>query len=296
MKGTAGEGKRFFVGHGAAWAAVFLLTVFLAITILSMLAVQMLTSAGLHLQAATDDAVIEEQLHHIYEQIDLLSEEYGFSADTVKATIQKDQLKEIDEKVASWFTLMLTEGQVGTVPRWDTKALEESVNAASEGKELKEDPATIVADLAGMIERTIMPMRETLLSAGMSVVKEKADVPGIVQTVRKLPVLCLMMSLLTAGVIALLLGNEIFNSLKYYGTAIAGGGLVIAATWLTARILQPVEMIRQASERLANETAGLTGKIALEAGGITLLLLVVGYLFLYLYRRQGIRRKTEQSL
>ena len=94
----------------------------------------------------------------------------------------------------------------------------------------KEDPRVIAADLTDIVERTVFPMRGTLMTKGMDLAQSKADIPGIIRTVRKLPPLGLVLCILAAGMIALLLGREIQQSLKHFGTALAGAGIIIIST------------------------------------------------------------------
>ena len=66
-----------------AWIAAFLLAVFLSVTILGTVAVQMITSAGLYLNVAADAGMIEKQYREICENIDVMAGEYGFSSAAV---------------------------------------------------------------------------------------------------------------------------------------------------------------------------------------------------------------------
>ena len=282
----AKDKKAFLHERGIAWAATFLLTVSLALFLLTALFIQALTSAGLHAGTATNDSILDEQIRSIYGYIDLLAEEYGFSSEDVKAAVTREDLKKFNLEAAAWWTRVLTEGESGSVPRWYSAEVEKAVTAAMGNEKTKDDPRTVVAELSDKIDRTVFPLRETLLTTGLEFANEKADIPGIVRSVRKLPMLFLVLSILAAGLIALLMGREPFRSLKYYGTAFAAAGLVMLVLCVTAVIADPGEMVAQASERLAGEVGVLTGKIGLESGAIVLFLLLTGYLCLILFRRR----------
>ena len=284
--------KAFPHERGIAWAAAFLLTLFLAFCLLTALLVQAMTSAGLHAGTATDDRILDEQVRSIYSYIDLLAEEYGFSVDSVKAAVSREDLKTFNLDAAAWWTRVLTEGDSGTVPRWYSAETEKAVIAAMRSGEGQEDPRTVAAELSDKIDRTVFPLRETLLTTGLDFVNGKADIPSIIRSVRKLPLLFLALSALTAGVIALLMGREFFRSLKYYGTAMAGTALVLIITGAVLLVMQPVTMLAQASDGLANEFGTLMRTLCLEGGGATLLLLLAGFFCLYLYRNGGLKRRA----
>lgn len=285
--------KAFLHERGIAWILTFLLTGFMVAALLSAFAVQVLTSAALHLQVATDGGVVDSQLRHIHENVDMLAEEYGFSAEAVKEVIDRDELVRVNTEIAAWWTTLLTEGDTGTIPRWYSAKLEEAVNSSMRAETAKIDPQTVVADLTEMVERTVFPLRETLLSTGMELVNGRADVPGLIRSVTKFPMLGLVMSLAVAGGIALVLGREILRCLKYYGTAAAGAGLTLLSAGIIVLVMRPKAMVAQASEPLAGEMGSLLGKIGWQAGLAVVILLAVGYGCLILYRRNQSNRETD---
>ena len=273
--------------RGCAWAVTFLLTIFLAAAVLGSAALQMATSAGLHLNVAADDGMLDEQLRTIYGNIDLMAEEYGFSAGAVKASIGREELEEMNRKSAEWWTRLLTEGEDSTLPRWHNGAIEDIIYAEAEEKELGETPRTIVTDLTEMIENTVFPVRETLIGFGTKIAKDKADIRGIVQSVRKLPTLCLAIGLACAGLIALLLGREPYRYLKHYGTAAAAAGLIVLAGCTAFLASRPTAIVEEASKGLADEFGTMIGKAGLGTGLAAAFLLIAGYACLILYRRKA---------
>lgn len=284
--------------RGCAWAAAFLLTVFVFITILASMGLQVLTSAELHLSVAADEGMQEKQLKQIYAGIDQMAPEYGFSAEEVKSAITREELEEINRQSAEWWTHLLTEGEGGTIPRWNSAAVEGIIYTAAEKKELREEPVTILADLADLIENTVFPMREATLAFGTKLARDKADIKGIIRSVRKLPLLGLIISLALAGVIALLTGREIRRSLKYYGTAAAAAGLSLAAFCALFAAARPGEIIAEASAGLAGEFGTMAGKTGTGIWLAAAILLAAGYLCLILYRRKeekGSENKTEKK-
>ena len=283
------QGKTRSAERGCAWAAAFLLMIFLTVTILSSVVLQMITSAGLHLSVAADDRMLEDQLREIHANIDLMAEEYHFPADEVKATVTKEELKEFNRKAAAWWTSLLTEGEGGVNPRWYSGSIEDIVYAAAgENKLREEEPRTVVTELTEMIEYTVFPVRETTVAFGSRFVKDKVDVKGIIRSLQKLPMLGLLMSLASAGLVLLLLGREPVHGLKYYGSAAAAAGLLILAACIAFQAVHPEKMIMEASSGLAGEFSTLTGKVGLGTGATAVLLLAAGYLCLILYRRKTV--------
>lgn len=287
--------KAFPHERGIAWVVTFLLTVFLAVTVLGTLGVQVLTDAGMHLGVVTDGAVLDNQLNHIYENIDMLAEEYGFSAEAVKKIIDREELLRANTEIAAWWTHLLKEGDTGTIPRWYSAELEDAVVSSMDPETAETDPQTVVADLTEMIERTVFPLRETLLSTGMDLVNDRADIPGIIRSVTKLPLLGLVTTLAAAGALALLLGREIVRSLKHYGTALAAAGLSVLSAFIILLCLGPKAMVAEASGPLAGEVGSLIGKIGLEVGIAVVVLVGAGYACLILYRKKTCGKTTGES-
>lgn len=279
---------------GMAWAAAFLMTVFLSLCLLSALAVQGLTSAGLHAGTAANDAILDGQMRSIHQYIDLLSEEYGFSSEGVKETIRREDLKQFNLEAASWWTRVLTEGESDSVPRWYSSKTDAAVAAAMAETERKEDPRTIAAAVSDKIDRTVFPLRETLLTTGLEFVNGKADIPGIVRSVRKLPTLLLALTVLTAGIIALMCGRDGRKSLKYFGTALAATGLVLVLCGGMLLFMGLTNMVGEASAGLAEEFRMVMRTLLLEGGGAALVTLAGGYGCLYLYRN-GRKKRTKEA-
>ena len=274
--------------RGCAWAAAFLLMVFLTVALLSAIGLQMVTSAGLHLSVAADEGMLDRQLQEIYANIDRMAAEYGFPADEIKATVSRKDLEEFNRKTAEWWTRLLTEGEGGVNPRWYSGSIEDVIYAAAgDGLLREEEPSTVVNDLTKMIEYTVFPVRDTTVAFGSRFAKDKVDIKGIIRSLQKLPMLSLLMGLACAGLIALLLGREPIHSMKYYGTAAAASGFTVLAACAAFLVLRPTEMIAEASAGLAEEFSTLTGKVGIGMGATAALLLAAGYCCLILYRRKA---------
>lgn len=286
MSGGKKNGMRL-PGRGAAWVLTVLLAVFLTAALLGSAALQMLTSAGLHLNVASDGGMLDGQMRDIYAEIDVMAEEYGFSAEAVKASVTRDELAEFNRKSAEWWTRLLTTGESGSVPRWNSGAIEDIIYGSAGEMNYTEESATIVSGLTEMIDNTVFPVRNTVVAFGTNLVNGQADIPGIIRSVRMLPLLGLVLSLLFAGLIALLAGREPVRLLKYYGTAAAAAGLTALAALAAFLLARPSDFVAEASAGLAGEISTLAGKIGLGTGIAGCVLLAGGYLCLFLYRRKA---------
>ncbi len=283
---TGKQRKALPAERGCAWLLTFLLTVLVAITLLVFTAMQMLTSAGLHLSVAADDGMLDRQILEISGNIDQMAAEYGFDAVKVRETISRDELKEFNRKTAEWWTRLLTEGESGPIPKWYAGSIEDVIYAEAEEKELTEEAQTIITDLTTMIGNTVVPVRETTLVFGTKMAKDMADIRGIIRSLKKLPLLGLVLCLACAGGIALLLGREPSRLLKHYGTGAAAAGITVLASVITLTASRPEAIITEASEGLAREFSTLMNRIGISTGLAAGFLLAAGYLCLFLYRRK----------
>ena len=271
--------------RGCAWILTFLLTVLLTVTVVCVLTVQTMTSAGFHMAVATGDDVVNGQVARIYDKIDEMAEVYGFDAKNVRKAVNTDEIRSFNREVATWWSTLLIQGKMKDAPSWYSSEIEDAVYNATRLKELEETPETIAEDLTAMMETTLFPLRESLMSKGMNIAQEKVDIPSLIRALRRMPMLGLTACLFAAGMIALLLGREFSRSLKYYGTALAGTGFATAAVVVIVAILRPGEILSEASEPLADGFCAVAGRLGLAAGVIIAALLAAGYLCLFLYNR-----------
>ena len=296
MEKATGESLRY--ERILAWPAAFLMAVFLTLSVLSALAVQLLTSTGLHAGTVTNDAILDEQIRRIYEYIDLLGEEYKFQPDVVKDTIGSDELRILNREAAAWWTKILTEGESSAVPQWYSSAAEKAVTEAMNSTGNADDSRIVFAEISDMINRTVFPLREAIMKFGSDFISTRADIPAIIRSFRQLPLLCIVICILTAGLIALLMGRHIFLSLKYYGTAVAGAGLVMVTALIAYMVMQMKPMLAQASSGLADAFENLMHTMLLESGSLSLILILGGYMCLFIYRNRPVThlKHTEHAV
>lgn len=284
-----------------AWLPALIFSALLALAILGAVMMQALTSEELHVQTATGDGVVGQQMERVEAEIRDLAEEYHFDADRVIAKLSADELRETDRQMAEWWTRIVRDGVMDETPRWSSSELraeiESTVDPASlEADETAGDIAREVGySLEKTVQKTLMPVRRALITMGVRVVTRKVDLPAIVRLTGQLPPAAMAVCLLLAGVIALLLGRKIRVSLKYYGAAFAGAGISVAAGFGVLCLFNIPGRVREASEGLANQMSRLSTTIMLESIGATAVLLAAGYACLVLYQRGTGKKKIRNG-
>ncbi|MBR6165471.1 MAG: hypothetical protein IKQ45_06045 [Clostridia bacterium] len=274
-----------------AWTAVLVLVPLLAITVLSFPCMRALTSAGLDRQTATDSRIPDEQISRIMDRLDLLAEDYGYSPERIRSLIRREDLQELNRELSAWWTGIVTGGTVGEVPKWQGDGLEEALLE----EDLTADPAETAEMIRNTVQDVVLPVRETLLITGIGYISRRVDLPNVIRFAEKAPLFSLALSMLAAGMIALLLGNHIRSSLKYYGTAAAGAGITVITAAVLARLMDLRGTIRQAAEGLADEFARMMSSFWLEACLAAAVLLAGGMLSLFLYRRGSMKAAGAES-
>lgn len=268
----------------AAWGITFLLTVMLTITALGGPAAvhRVLTSEELHIRTATEDSVIQEQMDRIAGSIRDIAEEYGFSADDVTGMISREEIADVNNRAASWWTNIVSEGVMDEIPAWTVSEeinniILNAMDTADIPEEEQEETAKGAAnEIEKAVNRTVMPFRKALITLAFRYVSKKTDLPGIIRFVSRVPQCAAAASLLLAGVIAFLLGKRIRFSLKYYGAAFAGAGLSALTGILIIRGFDISGMIRASSERLDHQVQSMMRAVVTETWICAAALFVLG--------------------
>ena len=280
----------------AAWGCAFLLTVTLAVTVLTGPAAlnRVFTSEDLHVRTATDESVIREQQEKVYGEIRELAEDYGFSAEEVIRMIPRKAFVSVNEQTARWWTRIVTEGAMDEIPAWTAgEEITDAIAGSLSGETIPEEQEETAGGIAGEIEkamnRTVMPFRKALVKLAVRYVSRKADIPGIIRFAAQIPLAGLAVSFLLAGVIALLLGKRIRWSLKFYGAAFAGAGISALAGIFLIRDADIGGMIRAASEGLNHQVQAMLGTVETEMIAAAAILCVLGIVCLVCYIREPAR-------
>lgn len=284
----------FLPERGGAWVFTVLLSMLLTATIICTLAVRMMTSSELHLAIATGDDTVQHQTSIIHDRIDLIAEAYGFDAESVKKAVSTDEIRNFNKETAAWWSTFLIQGKMKDAPIWYSSEIEESLYNADRSNNPAEDPQFIAEDLTTIIQNTLFPFRDSLMNKGNSILQDSVDVPNIIRTLRRLPLLGFAACLLMAGMIALFLGRGFYHCLKHYGTAMAAAGLTSVSLIILILLFRPGRILAEGSIALADVVGVIASYFGTRIGLAAVGLIVAGFVCLILYRRIINGKETQE--
>lgn len=219
------------------WLLAFLLTCTLALFGFSYAAARAV-DPGLKEGGTPADGFVQKlELQLIRNKIDELAPIYQFSADTAKKYVTVEKVAEMNDQAARWWNSLLTNGEAGEAPAFDT---EEMLNAfladatpAGSGEEGPGEEAELRATdaanaVAESILRIILPLRLPVIGIGTGKAAERVDVGNVVRFLTGIRWAALALCFLLAGLIALLESRKLRISLKYIGSAMGAAVLVMA--------------------------------------------------------------------
>ena len=263
-----------------AWVCTILLTIALTCTLLGTVAVRMLASEESHIRISTDRQVIAGQMDRIADTVRELAEEYGFPAEPVINAVSRDEITDLNTRMAKWWTRIVTDGIMDDVPAWSADALIPIIAETMDPEKASGDPygkaAEVSAELEESVREAAMPVRVSIISFGVRYLNRRIDLPGAVRTASSLPLLGAAACLLLAGLIALLTARKVRVLLRYYGAAFGGAGIAAAFCMILAGTAGIQGMISRVSEGMSRQTGLAVRGMALEGGLYILILLAAG--------------------
>lgn len=263
-----------------ALLAAVLLTATLTAALLGVVTVHGLTSEDLHVRAAESNDSITEQMNQITAFIGELAEDYYFSAREVSDAFSADELREINEKMARWWTRMVNYGVMEDMPEWSSGKARIAISLSLDKDHLPEEMTVddVTEEILGLIQKRVrevtMPVRKALIQKGFQVLRRRVDPADAVRFLSQGTAVAGTVSLALAGLIALLTGKKISASLRYYGAALAGTGISCVFAGLLTRSAGIQEMIREVSAGLAAQTGYILRNVTIltaVAAGILLI-------------------------
>ena len=269
-----------------------LLTMCLFGTQLSLMGLQVMTSAGLHRRAALAADVVDLQTERIARDVKKLAAEHGFDPEPILAAITRDEVEQMDRDVVDWWTGGMAEGKLGEEPVFDSAGIEKALRADRDYMSgldplLAENTLSRVAgDIGDRVRGSAVLFRDMLVEAGARIVGERVNLPQAVALLRKVPLALGLAGLLLAGLIALLMSRRIGTAGQFIGGALAACGLLAALMLLIMKMLNLRGMIAEASALLEAQYAHLAGDVTLEALGIALALIACGVGLMLIARRE----------
>ena len=266
----------------AAWAATVLLAIALTGTVISQTSVRILTSEDLHINSAVNDEAVNGQMERLSGTIRELSAKYSFHAEEVIEALDRKEFINANREMAVWWTKMATTGVMDDeIPEWSSDSLLPVIEKSLIPEMIPEDQdsAEVAQEIGYSLEkaakRMIMPVRRALVTIGMRYLNKKTDMPGIIRLITETPKTGIAVCFLLSGLIAFLTARKIRTSLKHYGAAFGGAGLITVFCMILIRQLGITDMIRESSEGFANQVSMMARSAETEIIIITAVLFLI---------------------
>ena len=284
--------------RGLAWVLTFMLTGLLALTLFSFAARHLLTPAEGEGSVQLNETLISQEAELAEAKIRQLAEVYPFQPETVLDVLDRETLTEMSRQSAAWWRQLLTEASLRERPDFETEELETALFSDPGIMELRENEAEstvreISAKVKEILQRTVLPMRQPVLSRVMKELKERFDLKNLIDFATGLPWALLALCAVIAGLIALVTARKMRLTLKYLGAAFGGAVLTVAAVWLAVHFAGLIPLIRESSESMARQAEMLANRVLLREGAMALAMALGSVACLFLYRRGGKREKHE---
>lgn len=178
------------------------------------------------------------QMARITSLVERYANQYGFDEASVAALIDKETLEAYQEQVNTWWLDLLKQGMVNDYPAWDGSAIGETI-MADDGYRAQVDRTelrTIAVDqvqaaICQEVKKTILPLRISLLTAGLQLVDSKVPLPKLVSLLHLIPGFC-------AGLaIALLVLMLICHRREGSQVRTLGGAAIWGGVWLSGLVV-----------------------------------------------------------
>lgn len=271
-----------------AFLTALALVLTLGVTMAGLLGVQVMTSPALYNRAASNPEVLDRQMARIEEKIRQAAEEYGFAPETLIPLVRRESVEGLNREIAAWATDFGTRGKTGPLPVFYLSGGEEALRAdenwtsGMDPRMVKSMAETITLRVSEKIRKTSVLFRDSLLQSLISKVGARLPLGTLFATVRKIPPVAALASLMLAGVIALLMSRNIRYAGRYIGGAMGACGLLMLLGLLMVKRINIQGMIAEASEIFAMQYRIVAGTLTWETVGMAaaLILLGAGGLFL----------------
>ncbi len=281
------------LANGASWAAAFLTALLLAVLAVELPVRHILSSRDLNECIALNPQLLQLQEERMNREIAVLSARYGFHRGRVASLVTTDRLTEQNRDAVAWWVRIMEDGTVNEAPRWDTQALRQTLaedTSFTENRtpeEIEKITDLIEKKLLRVMERSVLPMRQELVSWGMKEVRERADVAGLLHLVYGLPTVLALLCLLLTGITALLQSRKIAETLRYAGAACGAAGIFCIGAVCVWKLLNLQALTAESSEILTLQVKLLESAAAPQAAVEIVLLFAAALLCRFALRRSG---------
>ena len=273
--------------RAAAWILTFFLTAAITAAVLGAVAVHSITSEDAHIRIATDDRVIRNQMDQIAGEIRETAEAYAFPAEDVIGAIDIEEIRRQNTLAAEWWTRIVTDGIVEDMPEWHSPEVEEKIRTAmgEDSGSVYRQSAEVIREIEETVRRAVIPIRKSLVVFGIRYLEKRTDLPGVIRTVTRMPVLGGAAILLLSGLIALLCGGHIRTLIRCCGSALAGAGISVAAAMVLLYTANIQGIMAASSENLEQQFRLAMRTGAAECLTAVLVMLAAGFICLIISSR-----------
>ena len=260
-----------------AWFLAFMLTGTLILFGICFTGRQVMIPAMSEEGAAVSDNLIREEKELARERITALAELYGFYAEPVIGLVDEELLRDLNKQASLWWSSVLQDGKAGKELRWDTKELIKILEADPAVQENPEETAyyasTVAEEVHKSIVNMVLPMRQIVISLGLQEAGKRADLVNLIEFFLGTPWTMLALSLLTAGLIALIDGRPLRRALRYIDSAMGAASIVMIALMVLYMRAGILPMIREASAGLTVQYRSLVSGTMVQTILLTAILI-----------------------
>ncbi|MBR2823959.1 MAG: hypothetical protein IKE24_09760 [Clostridia bacterium] len=268
-----------------AAALALILTAALWVTLMGAAGLWTVSSPRLYERVALAQEAVDSQMTRIAAEIAAIGERNGFDPSPVAAAVSRESVEDLNRQVIAWWTGFAGTGELGDAPscHYDLKEIlekDEGFMASLEEMTVNSTVERVETQVDRAVRKSAVMFRDELIQGGMKRVAGRVDLPEIMEILRRLPLLGGAVSLLLAGLIALLLSRRIQLAGQYIGGALSGCGLLTLLSLGLIRALNPGEPIGEASAALQALYLRLERILTLESIGAAAFLMIVGGLLM----------------
>ena len=276
-----------------AWICAVLLTGTLTLTVFAGVGLRAVTDRELYLRAAQNEGAVALQAEEIRKDTETLAKEMGFDPERVLALITPERIRELNRTAANWWMDSLNAGEMTEEPRFFFEGAADALMedpAFTEGKDslqAKKDADLAEFRLNAVVRRNVVKFRNLLMKAGYQFAGRRIYLPKAVAALGRAPLILGLMSVLLAGLIALMMSRRILASGLWIGGAMSAAGLVTAGGYALIRALNLRGMLSEASPVLGLQFAGMAGTLTAWILGAAAVLLILGVPLMMLGRKES---------
>ena len=200
---------------------------------------RLLTDQALHERVALDERVLDAQTERVEGTVRSLAETYHFAPEAVLGMAARESLEAYGREMVAWWMGLTREHAATEAPFPDTAAMEEAVREDALFRESTEEymRRSIARDdiaypIGLTMQEAVMPLRVSLISLAVPRVKERVNVPGLINFLGTARTAALALAAMFMTLTLLTLGRRrwLFASAGLMATFI----LLMAATVIVA--------------------------------------------------------------